>query len=198
MIDKNAKDSFASIATGLINAGIPSVVAMGYTLWVSGANEFVPEFYRQLFSKGDIAKAIISGRQQMYDNRERDSIDGKTTFHDWVVPVLYQHKQAIDNVNILPKLNPNADKVSSLPNEVLELSGFDIIWREQDILRLERAILASPAGILIHGMFGVGKTTLVKVFLQWLEATNGLGKGAFWFDFTHFNNATDVIATSRR
>ena len=40
-IDDQAKDAFASVAAALLKAGIRSVVAMGYNLYVSGAQQFV-------------------------------------------------------------------------------------------------------------------------------------------------------------
>lgn len=52
MIDEQAKDPFASVAAGLLKAGVRSVVAMGYSLYVSGAKRFIPAFYERLFSTG--------------------------------------------------------------------------------------------------------------------------------------------------
>ncbi|MCP4040807.1 MAG: CHAT domain-containing protein, partial [Gammaproteobacteria bacterium] len=43
-IDERADDPFASVATALLKAGIRGVVAMGYNLYVSGAQQFVPAF----------------------------------------------------------------------------------------------------------------------------------------------------------
>lgn len=54
MIDGQAQDPFASVAAGLLKAGIRSVVAMGYSLYVSGAKEFIPAFYECLFSAGKV------------------------------------------------------------------------------------------------------------------------------------------------
>ena len=48
-IDEQADDPFASVAAALLRAGIRSVVAMGYNLYVSAAQQFVPAFYRRLF-----------------------------------------------------------------------------------------------------------------------------------------------------
>jgi len=50
-----------------------------------------------------------------------------------------------------------------------------------------------PAGLLIQGLGGVGKTTLARGFLQWLQATDGLGKGGFWFAFQDIRSAEFVF-----
>jgi hypothetical protein len=73
MVDGQAETPFASVAASLIKAGIYSVVAMSYSLWVSGAKEFLPGFYRQLFKDGNVAEALRLGRQEMYRNNMRDS-----------------------------------------------------------------------------------------------------------------------------
>jgi len=50
-----------------------------------------------------------------------------------------------------------------------------------------------PAGILIHGLGGVGKTTLARGFLHWLRQTSGLGAGALWLTFSEMRSAEAVI-----
>ena len=52
---------------------------------------------------------------------------------------------------------------------------------------------ASPAGILIHGLGGVGKTTLSRGLIQWLATTDGLGQGCFWFTFQDIRSAEFVF-----
>jgi len=195
MLDEKAETPFASVAASLLKAGIHSVIAMSYSLWVSGAKEFVPAFYKQLFKGGDIAEAARLGRQQMYRNHLRDSSCGKVVFYDWIVPVLYQ--QSPSGETKLPRLTPaNEEKESKLPDEVLDIGYYGIIGRDRAMLGLERAIQQQPqAGILIHGMSGEGKTTLAKGFMQWLEDTNGLGDGVFWFSFEDIHSADYVIDT---
>ena len=71
MVDQGAKDPFASVAAALLKSGIRSVVAMAYSLYVSGAQEFLPAFYRDLFRTGDVAQAARSGRQRMFQQKDR-------------------------------------------------------------------------------------------------------------------------------
>jgi len=185
----HAADPFASVAVSLLHAGIRNVVAMSYSLWVSGAEVFVPAFYKQLFTTSDISGAIQAGRREMFRNHMRDTYYGKTLFHDWMVPVLYQQSTE----DILPKLESGAARVSALPDESQYIGDYGFIGRDRAIRQLERAIRGKPAGILIHGMAGEGKTTLAKGFLHWLEATNGLGHGAFWFSFEDIHSAEYII-----
>ena len=64
MVDERAEDAFASVAAGLLRSGVRSVVAMAYSLYVSGAQQFLPAFYRRLFESGSVADATRAGRQQ--------------------------------------------------------------------------------------------------------------------------------------
>jgi hypothetical protein len=50
-----------------------------------------------------------------------------------------------------------------------------------------------PAGILIQGLGGIGKTTLASGFVQWLAATEGVGNGCFWFGFGEIRSAEFVF-----
>ena len=186
-----ATDPFASVAVSLLKAGIHGVVAMSYSLRVSGAKVFVPAFYQNLFQKGDLAEAIHAGRREMYRNQMRDTFFGQVPFCDWIVPVLYQ--QGVEDV--LPKLEPGGKHKSILPNEAQDLGDYGFIGRDRAIKNLERAIRLDQAGILIHGMAGEGKTTLAKGFLQWLKATHGLGNGVFWFSFEDIYSAEYSINT---
>ena len=70
---------------------------------------------------------------------------------------------------------------------------YGFIGRDGCLLQLERALRRAPAGILIHGLGGVGKTTLCRGLLQWLAATSGLGQGCFWFTFQDIRSAEFVF-----
>jgi hypothetical protein len=77
------KDSvFNGVAQSLINAGIPTVVAMQFSVTVLGAAEFVERFYLALAEKDFLDMAMNSGRVAMgYDKQQ------------WYRPVLYQRWQ---------------------------------------------------------------------------------------------------------
>lgn len=56
----------------------------------------------------------------------------------------------------------------------------------------------NPAGILIHGLAGVGKTTLAQAFVHWLRITDGLRHGCFWFSFDDIHSANHVFDETGR
>ncbi|QTR48924.1 tetratricopeptide repeat protein [Candidatus Thiothrix anitrata] len=205
-IDEQADDAFASVATALLKAGIRSVVAMGYNLYVSGAQQFVPAFYQRLLSSGNVAEAARAGRQAMLAHPERVCVLGEYNLQDWLVPVLYQ--QLPPGEAVLPDIQrsapafvfPGLSEIETpLPDEAQYLGDYGFIGRERAVQALERARLQQPqAAFLIHGMAGIGKTTLAKGFLHWLYDTNGLAQdlpngGVFWFSFDEIRSAEYVI-----
>jgi hypothetical protein len=80
----------------------------------------------------------------------------------------------------------------SLPAEIREhREPYGFIGRDSAILAMERALHRQAPAILIQGLGGVGKTTLARGFLRWLDDTGGLD-GALWFDFRDIHTADYV------
>ena len=193
MLDERADDPFASVAAALLRSGMRSVVAMAYSLYVSGAQQCLPAFYQRLFEEGSVAQAVRAGRQQMLAHRGRVCARGEFPLDDWLVPVLYQ-QDPLDFSFARQARASFVRRPSKLPAEVQqERNPYGFVGRDGAILALERAMRRPPAGILISGLGGVGKTTLARGFLQWLDATDGLGEGCFWFSFVDVRTAEYVF-----
>ena len=189
-LDEQAEDAFATVATALLQSGMRSVVAMAYSLYVSGAQVFLPEFYRRLFESGSVAEGVRAGRQQMLAQKKRMSARGPYPLEDWLLPVLYQQAPLDFDFAKQSKLET---RESRLPQQVLEhREAYGFIGRDGPILEMERALQRQTPCILVQGLGGVGKTTLARSFLRWLDETGGLD-GALWFDFRDIRTAEYVI-----
>src|SRR5579884_2808740 len=190
MLSANAESAFAGVATALLQSGMRSVVAMAYSLYVSGAQVFLPAFYRRLFETGRTAESVRAGRNQMFADNKRICARGRYPLNDWLLPVLYQH-DPID-LSFAAKSKQEQSK-SRLPREVREhREPYGFIGRDSAILAMERALHRQTPAILIQGLGGVGKTTLARGFLRWLDETGGLD-GALWFEFRDIRTADYVI-----
>ncbi|QJX00929.1 CHAT domain-containing protein [Frigoriglobus tundricola] len=194
-IDDRAADPFASVAAALLRAGTRSVVAMAYALYVSGAQQFLPAFYKSLFASGNFAGAVRAGRQMMLRNPQRVCARGTYPLEDWAVPVVYQQADPLDFSFVAQGGSGRTGaEPSRLPDEARDdRNPYGFVGRDGAVLELERALRRPPAAILITGLGGVGKTTLIHGFLKWLEQTNGLGSGVLWFDFRDVHSAEYVI-----
>lgn len=191
-INNNADDPLASVAAALLNAGIPSVVTMGYYLHVSAAQQFIPAFYHRLFQQGSVAEATRAGRQAMLSHPQRICARGEYPLQDWLAPMLYQ--QVAHDLTFTTTSQSQQAALIPLPPGATERSDYGFIGRDRTIHTLEQTLRQqTQAGLLIHGMAGIGKTTLVQGFMQWLQLTDGLGKGVFWFRFDDIRNAEYII-----
>lgn len=188
--DDQAENAFAAVATALLHSGMRSVVAMAYSLYVSGAQVFLPAFYQRLFESGSVAEGVRAGRQQMLADKNRLSARGSYPLEDWLVPVLYQ--QAPLDFDFARQARPET-RESRLPQEVLgQREAYGFIGRDGPILEMERALRRDTPCILVQGLGGVGKTTLARGFLRWLDDTGGLDE-ALWFDFRDIRTAEYVL-----
>jgi hypothetical protein len=193
MITSDGKDPFASVAMALLRSGMRDVVAMAYSLYVSGAVQFLPEFYRRLFAEGSMAVAVRAGRQRMWQHDKRVCARGEFPLQDWLLPVLYR-QDPLDFAFAQQAGKQAAPRESKLPDDLRRgKNPYGFIGRDSAILDLERALRRAPAGILIQGLGGVGKTTLARGFLEWLDQTGGLEHPPFWFGFQEIRSAEYVF-----
>jgi len=194
MIDAAALDAFASVAAALQRAGVRSVVAMAYALYVSGARVFLPAFYRRLFEQGSITEAVRAGRQAMLHQQGRICYRGEFPLQDWLVPVVYQQDPPDLAFTEHSTTSATVRERVALPLDMAQdNTPYGFIGRDSAVLALERAMRRLPAGILIHGLGGIGKTTLARGFVQWLADTGGLHALPFWFTFNDIHSSEHVI-----
>jgi tetratricopeptide (TPR) repeat protein len=190
-LDAQAADAFASVATALLQSGVRSVVAMAYSLYVSGAQVFLPAFYRRLFEAGSVAEAVRVGRQAMLAHKDRVCARGRYPLEDWLLPVLYQQDPL--DFSFAAQVSVPRFRESHLPPTVLNHhDDYGFVGRDGPILEMERALHRSAPSILLQGLGGIGKTTLARGFLRWLDDTGGLD-AALWFDFRDIRTADYVI-----
>jgi CHAT domain/NB-ARC domain len=192
MQGEQALDPFASVAAALVRAGVREVVAMAYLLYVGGAKQFLPAFYRGLFRAGSFSQAVRLGRREMRQVRSRSAADPGLFLEDWLVPVLYRHHDPL-RLDFEAKNVPAAPRESRLPPEARETDPYGFIGRDDKVLDLERALLRKQPGVLLMGLSGVGKTALVRDLLDWLEKTSGLGEGVHWFSFGNGLTAAGML-----
>jgi len=193
-VDENAENAFASVAASLIQAGIRSVVAMAWSLYVSGAQRFLLAFYKRLLETGNLAEPTRAGRTAMLTHPGRVCARGTFPLKDWLVPVVYQQQPADLSFVTHVRREEQEQEKAGLPEEATDKENpYGFIGRDNAILALERALLRDPPAILIHGLGGIGKTTLARGFVQWLKQTEGLGAGCLWFTFNDIHTAEYVL-----
>ena len=158
-----AGESQASVAAHLLQQGIPSVVAMSYSVLVETARRFSATFYQRLSTGGTVGEAVRAGQRALAADSERLEIRGAGALHllDWFVPVLYQ------NGPDLQLFQPQTSASATAPPEAFAPPAHGFVGRGRDLLKLERLLRRKPYTVL-RGQGGAGKTTLAQELARWL------------------------------
>lgn len=161
--------TFPSMAQELINQGIRSVIGWGYPVADISATKAASTLYSELAAGYDLTQAIHS----TYRKLREDSIPDWHFFrlyirgdcpNEMVVTqdsLTFQTTQTLKIEDLF--LDPNH------PNSPRVVTRENFVGRRRSLQRCLK-YLRNPPGILIHGMGGVGKTTLAQRLLERLTA----------------------------
>jgi CHAT domain-containing protein len=163
---------FNGTAQNLISQRIPAVVAMQYSVGVEAAAKFAEQFYRSLGQKNSLAIAISQAREAM-------GIEG----NQWYRPVLYLRWR--DNEGGQLFAVPKSAIRIGIPFQAPSLPA-NFVDRPQVTIEIKKRLLAntSNAGALlisaIHGLGGIGKTTLVTALAHDEDIQKRFSGGVLW------------------
>ncbi|MFM9952022.1 MAG: tetratricopeptide repeat protein [Saprospiraceae bacterium] len=152
----------------LAEFGLPSMVAMRFSVTDIGAKVFTTALYEAL-SKGEtLTHALANARESLwaYVQRQRRLDPHRIHLAEWFTPVVYlnQYTEALVNLKatyVLPKdFYPHSDFFKT-KNTRLIGSGF--IGRKRYLNQLRRSF-AQGRHVVLHGLGGMGKTTLAEAF----------------------------------
>lgn len=171
-----------SLGRVLIQTGIQVVLAMRYSISVTAAKLLMETLYQGLYEGQPIEKAIAQGRVELYNKKNRQAVYNYCiNLEDWLLPVLYQ--------NARPELElrkPTEEEEILLqkaaPNETKKSLEYVFFGRDLDILKIEKNLLVRSNILLLQGMGGVGKTTLLQYLSDWWLKT-GFIEMSFYFGY---------------
>lgn len=181
---QSAKQAGAATETSLAQflqyAGVDLIVAMRYSVSVSAAKILMSTLYKSLFTGNMIGEAIKEGRQELYCNKVRmASLGQEIDLEDWVLPVIYKRK----DITFLIKKETKKEKIDRYEQFAKSEKLLNIIGRDLDILKIEKMLLQNNH-LLLRGMIGVGKSTLLKYLTAWWPLTNFKNvKESIYLDF---------------
>lgn len=174
-----------SLGKYLQDEGLDLVLAMRYSVSVTGATQFMKQLYTKLFENYSIDKAITFGRQRLSDNKNRKATLGyDIEMEDWVLPVIYKRRTVEFKLTSLDKKDREANfrqqkKLARYPHFTYGFFGRDL-----DIWAIEKMLLGEHNHVLVKGMVGVGKSALLKYLAWWWTATQFRNiENAIYFNF---------------
>ena len=171
-----------SLGSRLMAAGMQMVVAMGYSVTVTAAKVMMAAVYEQIFNKKLLEDAVRLGRRELFNQKERQAyFNYEIPLEDWLLPVVYGSQQV--NLN-LREFTPQEEEAyfESLGRAFYFVQPeYEFVGRDLDILRIEKA-LARHNMLLLQGMGGTGKTTLLNFLREWWEKTH-FAEQIFYFGY---------------
>ena len=183
----------ASVASALLDRGVPSIVAMSHTVRADTSRRFVDTFYARLAAGDPISAAVAAGQRRLRQDCARRALGattssraapetamargerGQPALQDWFVPVLFQ---APDGDGAL--LEATAEGAGSPPtdDELPPPPPHGFVGRAWDLTVLERR-LRTERWLTVVGDGGQGKTSLAIEAARWLRDVGHVGRAAF-------------------
>ncbi len=171
-----------SLGSRLMAAGVQMVVAMGYSVTVTAAQVMMEKLYAELFADRGIPEAIRLSRKELYNRKERKVyFNQRVPLEDWLLPVVYANRP----VDLKLREFAPAEKAQYLTQRAeryhFAAPTYGFVGRDLEILKIEKALLRHNV-LLVQGMGGTGKTTLLNYLRDWWQTTHFV-QGVFYFGY---------------
>ena len=169
------EEAMGSVAAGLTHAGIPTVLAMQYSVLTSTTEQMFGAFYEHLTRGQRFSEALENARRDLYEHRERgDRQRGRDRvtlrLQDWFLPALYQ----VGSDRALfagDPPQPPLEKGEKIRGNLSEVQKAGFWGRAWELWQIERAYVRDTRRVTISGFGGMGKTYLAEEVGRWLLQT---------------------------
>jgi tetratricopeptide (TPR) repeat protein len=171
-----------SLGSQLMAAGMQAVVAMGYSVTVTAAQVLMKKLYGELFGGKDFATAVRLGRYELYnDKRRRGAFNTWIDLEDWLLPVVYGSSVVNLRLREFAPAEEEAYYEGLGSRYRFMLPSYGFVGRDLEILKIEKGLLRHNV-LLLRGMGGTGKTTLLCYLREWWQTTN-FADDVFYFGY---------------
>ena len=165
-------DAFDGVATGLLQADLPAVLAMQFNILDSSAIELARVFYTELARGQTPAQALLAARLALRA-LDQGRKSAKRRF-DWGVPALYLRAQGMrlvdSSVGALREAPLRESPLRKAPPQPRDLGGLTLprafVGRRAEQRQMHRALRGRLPAIYLRGIGGIGKSTLAAKLLD--------------------------------
>ena len=172
-----------SLGSKLMEAGIQAVLGMSYSITVSAAQILMEGVYEQLFAHHSLPEAVSKGQRQLFKQKRRKAYFNQTVdLEDWLLPVIYQNRPVKFNLrDFTPQEEEAYFQKRELTHKISHRPVYEFFGRDLDIMTIEKRLLQHNM-LLLRGMGGTGKSTLLDYLCWWWEKT-GFVEQSFYFGY---------------
>ncbi|WP_372949012.1 tetratricopeptide repeat protein [Mariniphaga sp.] len=182
-----ADEAHTSLGYQIIRKGVQTVMAMRYSLSVTAAEVMMQRLYESLFDTPSgvavkIDRAFADARTELFRDKERNARLGYTIkLEDWVLPIVYKNREV--DFKLRPFTGAEEDEFYLQRESQFKFvePKFGFHGRDIEILQVEKHLLRNNH-LLVQGMGGSGKTTILKYLGTWWQRT-GFVKEVFYFGY---------------
>ncbi len=157
------------MAEQLARFGIPAVLAMRFAVTDPAATLFTSAFYEQLARGATLTHALAHAREALWRTVQQRRSDAPQHAHlaEWFTPVAHQNQYlgalADPNRYRTDRYNDFYPKSTFLKTVQTKLIGQGFIGRKRYLIQLRQCFRQNRHACL-HGLGGLGKTTLAEAF----------------------------------
>lgn len=156
-----------SFAYSLLTAGVPTVVAMNFNVYVVSAKRFMEEFYRQLGKGHTLSMAASLARKHLSTDVTRFHQDS-SEIDDWLVPAIYQRGFDLHVETSSP--TATEPRRLTLPQSFPPAPDLGFVGSDDALLQIDRSF-DSHNIVLVYGLAGAGKSASSVEFSSWYRET---------------------------
>jgi tetratricopeptide (TPR) repeat protein len=204
------EEALGSIAVRLTKTGIPSIIAMTYSVLIDSTERLSGEFYENLANGKAIAESLDNARRHLIRNpdrgeRQRGQKRITLKLQDWFLPALYQSGEdvplLINSPAFLRKVTGDGEVGGDGGDQTLKPqhnlpkqpeAGF--FGRSRELWRIDRWFTQNTRRITLSGFGGQGKTSLAIEAGAWLQTTGMFSRVCF-VDYANFQSV-DALAVA--
>jgi tetratricopeptide (TPR) repeat protein len=178
----NVDERETSLGARLMDAGMQMVVAMGYSVTVDAAKLLMQRLYGELFGGRRLPEALRLGRRELFERKQRRVyFNQQVELEDWLLPVVYGNQPVDFRLRSMTLAEESAYFAQQTNAYRFAGATYGFVGRDLDILKVEKSLLRHGV-LLVQGMGGTGKTTLLRYLQEWWVQT-GFVEQVFYFGY---------------
>ena len=176
--DGGGEAVLGSFAADLVAAGVPVVLAMQAPVTDRYATTLAAEFYRRLATGATPDPLLALAEARRAAERDRQNLPPGSPLRgpaEWATPALTTRALRLPLFNRREPFGPvQPPQAPVLAEGVVVREVGDFVGRRRETRQARRVLGGDKAGLVLHGIGGVGKSTLAAEVLRTLGDETGL------------------------
>jgi tetratricopeptide (TPR) repeat protein len=172
------EQALPGLARDLLHAGVPAVLAMTAPVTDSYATELCAQMYQELARRPEpVALTELSTVRRRLEGqrRQRPAEDPGAVWAEWATPALFLAGPPLPLYRRADGMAPVPARPETVPalGAMIRRIG-DFVGRRAELRSLVRELRCGRRGVVLHGIGGIGKSSLATQLVDQLGAQAGL------------------------